>query len=433
MAKTIRFRQGLSSVLFWSIIAAAFIGPGTVTTASRAGSAFRFELLWALVFSIFATIVLQEAAARITIASGKSLGEIVSAQYRSGRALRYLLCFAVVFGCAAYEAGNILGALAGLHFFTALPARGMVVLLGLICAMFLWLGSFQLIARFLGMVVAGMGLLFVLVAARGELSLVEALRGMRPTLPPGGAMLVIGLIGTTIVPYNLFLASGIGHGQSVLEMRWGIALAVLIGGLISIAIMAVGVLVGVDFSFEALAQALARQAGAWANAFFGLGLFVAGVTSAITAPLAAGIAARSLLAEGENQRWGARGWKFRATWALVLLAGLLFGFLGVQPIPAIILAQAINGVLLPVVAIFLLFAVNDRQLIPAAHLNTPMANSLFIAITGVVCFLGLHNLGNAAARLWPPLADWPGGAAARLGLAALISGALAWWVFRRKR
>ncbi|MCB0548279.1 MAG: divalent metal cation transporter, partial [Phaeodactylibacter sp.] len=74
MPKAISIRQGLSSVLFWSIISAAFIGPGTVTTAAKAGASFQLQLIWALAFSIFATIILQEAAARITLASGKNLG-----------------------------------------------------------------------------------------------------------------------------------------------------------------------------------------------------------------------------------------------------------------------------------------------------------------------------------------------------------------------
>ena len=58
MPKVVSLRQGLFSVLFWSIIAAAFIGPGTVTTASKAGASFQMALLWALVFSIIATIIL---------------------------------------------------------------------------------------------------------------------------------------------------------------------------------------------------------------------------------------------------------------------------------------------------------------------------------------------------------------------------------------
>ena len=65
----------LLNILFWSVIAAAFIGPGTVATAARAGSDFGFALAWALLFSVLACLVLQEASGRITALTGKELGE----------------------------------------------------------------------------------------------------------------------------------------------------------------------------------------------------------------------------------------------------------------------------------------------------------------------------------------------------------------------
>jgi len=67
----------LSAALLWSAIAAAFIGPGTVTTAASAGAGYGAALLWAVAFSVIATFVLQEAAARITIATGQDLATIL--------------------------------------------------------------------------------------------------------------------------------------------------------------------------------------------------------------------------------------------------------------------------------------------------------------------------------------------------------------------
>ena len=64
----------VSSVILWSVISAAFIGPGTVTTAVTAGSVYQLDLMWAVVFATIACILLQEVSARITIASGLSLG-----------------------------------------------------------------------------------------------------------------------------------------------------------------------------------------------------------------------------------------------------------------------------------------------------------------------------------------------------------------------
>lgn len=431
MPKAIHFQRGLLSVLFWSIISAAFIGPGTVATASSAGAAFQLDLLWALLFSIIATIVLQESAARITIASGKNLGEIIALKYATGRGrrLKILLFFAVAFGCAAYQAGNLLGALSGLALFTSMPMGWATLLLGVLCGSLLWFGNFRMIANALGVVVALMGLIFLYVAVQTDLEGSSLIAGLQPAMPDGSALLVIGLIGTTIVPYNLFLASGISQHQSITEMRWGISLAILIGGVISVAIMIVGTSVSGSFSFEALAQALAIQLGSWSIAFFGLGLFAAGMSSSVTAPLAAAVTARSLFGAGE-EAWSLRSRNFRLVWGAVLLTGMIFGLLRVQPIPAIILAQALNGILLPLVAVFLILAVNDRNLIPAKYVNSTFSNILMLIIVGVTCFLGFNNIWKALGRLFPAVLEWPTAFPLMLGLSGAVVLLLALRIFR---
>ncbi len=400
MSKTISFRKGLSAVLFWSVISAAFIGPGTVTTASSAGASFGLDLLWALVFSIIATMVLQEAAARITIASGKSLGEIIAIKYADhNRSLRLFLFLAVAFGCAAYQTGNILGAVSGLLFiFTGFPQWILTLALAIVCITILWIGNIQVIARTLGMVVAIMGIAFCWVAFQTDISLLDISKAVvTPSFPVGSSLLIIGLIGTTIVPYNLFLASGIGQGQDIREMRLGVGMAVFIGGVISIAILLVGTLVVGEYSYPALAEAMASRLGNWAVLFFGFGLAAAGMTSCVTAPLAAAITGRSLFG-ANDARWQNQAINFRLVWGVIFLIGLFFSLIGIQPIPAIILAQAINGVLLPVVTIFLLLAVNDKNILSPGYTNNPFTNILMLLIVGITCFLGLNNIWKALAR-----------------------------------
>ncbi len=431
MAKLIDLRKGVGSVLLWSIISAAFIGPGTVTTAAKAGAAYRFELLWALSFSVAAAIILQEAAARITIASGKNLGEIIALRYAErGRSLAMALFLAVAFGCAAYEAGNILGAVAGLQLLTSAPAPLLALCVAVPAALLLWNGRHALIARTMGAVVFFMGFAFIYTAFAGKAPAGEVLRGaLIPSMPPGSLLLVVGLIGTTIVPYNLFLASGIGQGQSVREMRMGLAPAILIGGIISMAILVAGSGVTGDFSYESVGAALGRQLGAAGPLLFGIGLFAAGATSSITAPLAAAITAQSLL--GRNQKW--RPGYFRLVWAVVLGIGLIFGLLDVRPIPAIILAQAVNGVLLPLVTGFLLLAVNDRRLLPAAYTNGLWANVLLLSVFCVTCLLGLQNVWKSLLALFPA---WEAGAAAwwgQLALTGALAGILGWKVWSGNR
>ncbi len=435
MPKTISLRQGLSSVLLWSVIAAAFIGPGTVTTASNAGATFQLDLLWALAFSIFATMVLQEAAARVTVASGKSLGEIIALKYATRhRRLRWLLFVAVAFGCAAYQTGNILGAVSGLLFWvTGVPQWLLTLALAFICTALLMVGKVQIIARSLGIVVALMGVAFCAVAWQTDFSLGDMTRAIfLPVFPNDSALLIIGLIGTTIVPYNLFLASGIGQGQDIREMRLGVVLAVLIGGLISGAILLTGTFVSGAYSYEALANAMVARLGSWAIGLFGFGLFAAGFTSCITAPLAAAITGKSLLGNQETA-WQSNGRSFRMVWMTVFGIGLFFSLSGIRPIPAIILAQAINGVLLPIVAIFLLLTMNDRQVLPPDFTNKIVTNVLTLIIVGVTCFLGLTNIWRSIGNILPELNQWQSSLIwLNFAVALLIIGRLSFIIFRKK-
>jgi manganese transport protein len=394
MPKLISFKKGGASLLLWSLIPAAFIGPGTVTTCAKAGASHGLSLLWALTFSIFATIILQEAAARITLASGKTLGEIIALKYGGRKAIRLkvVLFGAVAFGCAAYQAGNILGAVSGLLLVSGLPQWQWVLGLGVTAAALLWLGSIKIITRVLAAVVFFMGLVFVAVALQAPVGAAEiAAHALTPSFPENSGLLIIGLIGTTVVPYNLFLASGLGKGQDLGEMRRGLGAAVLIGGIISFSILLTGLQVKGAFSFQTLAAALQSNLGDWAGAFFGFGLFAAGASSSVTAPLAAAIAGQSIFGKND-EKWSPKSRRFRIVWSVVLGTGLAFGLSGVKPVPAIIAAQAINGLLLPVVAVFLLIAVNDRRILPEKYLNSMAWNVAMGLVVLAVAALGLYNL-----------------------------------------
>lgn len=424
----------LASVLFWSVIAAAFIGPGTVTTAASAGAAHGHELVWALVFSTAACFVLQEAAARITVASDLNLGQALRRRHRHGArgvATLLLVLGAIVFGCAAYEAGNILGGVAGAELGTDLSRPWLTLGCLAIAGLLLWFGAPATVARWLGVFVAVMGLAFLATAWQlapepGSLLLGAVL----PRMPAGSGMLVLGLVGTTVVPYNLFLGSGLARGQSLPELRFGLAVAIALGGLISIGIVVVGGAVQGEFGFVALADVLTRRLGPWARRLFASGLWAAGVSSAVTAPLAAAITARSLFGEGDAARWSDRSWRFRSVWIVVLAVGALFGLAGVRPIPAILLAQALNGVLLPLVSVFLWLAVNDRGLMGERGRCGAVANVALGIVVVVAAVLGLSSLmraGSGALGLPPP------GERQLLAVALLIIATAAPWVLRTIR
>lgn len=398
-------KQRLLNILFWSIISAAFIGPGTITTAASAGAGFGYMLMWALIFSTIACMILQESSARITTVSGKNLGEalrIFLFDSKIGKVTIYLILIAILLGCAAFETGNILGAVAGVSLIFDVPAWQVTIAIGICAFTLFWYGSVNQIAMVMGVIVAFMGLCFLTTAIVIRPSFFEMFQGaFIPTFPAGSEMLILALIGTTVVPYNLFLGSGIANKQTLSEMRLSLTIAIGLGGIISIAVLVVGAAIAGAFTFESLANELAASLGSWAATLLGLGLFTAGFSSAVTAPLAAAITARSMLDPNrKSKKWNEDGQYFRYVWMGILLIGIGFGIAQVQPIPAIILAQALNGLILPLVAVFLLIMVNNVRLMNQETINSNRFNLLMGLVVFITVIIGVSNLARALTNLF---------------------------------
>lgn len=361
------------------LVTAAFVGPGTVTTASQAGAGFGFALLWALVFSVVATIVLQEMAARLGLVTRHGLGEAVrqsfSRPWARGAAC-LLIVAAIGFGNAAYQTGNITGAAAGLQTLTGIPQRWWPIGIGILAFGLLGSGTYKTVERLLVGMVVLMSLLFGATAILVRPDVGAMLRGVLvPSVPTGSLLTIVALIGTTVVPYNLFLHSHIVQQkwpsslpthQAIAEARLDTTVAVTLGGLVTLAILATAAATFFDHatsSFGSVAD-MAKQLGPLlggraATACFGLGLLAAGLTSAITAPLAAAYATAGVM--GWEQDLAAPA--FRAVWTVVLVVGtILAATTGRSPAETIVIAQAANALLLPLIALFLLVAMNRSRL-----------------------------------------------------------------------
>lgn len=385
--------SGFYHIVFWSVISAAFIGPGTVTTALKSGALFDLELLWTVLFSILACYVLQESASRITIVTGFDLPQIIASRFGNTKILNihHLLIFCIVFGCMAYQAGNMTGTMVGMELITHIPKTWMMIPIFGIAFFFLWNGRIQIISRFLGILVGLMAIIFIYMSLHIDFSLLDIIKHLLiPQVPNHSAVYVIALTGTTIVPYNLFLGSGISHGQPLSDTRFGLGIAILIGGIITITLLISGTLLSSDFSFEGVYGLLTDRIGNWAGMGFAFGLFAAGLSSSITAPLAAAITVKSLIREKTNNKNQSIRY-FRATWISVLCVGTLFSLLSYEPDVLIISAQAINGLILPFLAYYLYVLANDPSILTGKFKNVPWYNLLMLLVTAVTIFLGLYH------------------------------------------
>lgn len=376
------------SVVIWSIISAAFIGPGTVTTALSAGSLFRLDLLWAVLMATIACLVLQEVAARIGISSGQNLGQVLAQKFGTtwGMVLSWGIGFIVIGGCAAYEAGNILGAVAGLSLLLGVDSQWLIVAISIAAFSVLWFGSPTWIFKLMMTLVVVMGIAFFRAAWMSDLTAFEFLQGsLVPTIPGGGYMTLLGLMGTTIVPYNLFLASGIGAGQSVPMMRLGLTISIVIGGVITGVILVAGTLI-VDFSsFAVLFDVVGSIGGKWAAFAVALGLFSAGFSSAITAPYASAIIVKTVFGVEDPH-------KLRIVRIGILTIGFIVGVIGLKPVQVILLVQALNGLILPLMVILLIILINDRSLVGTVYMHGRLYNVVLLLVLAAVLVISLSGV-----------------------------------------
>jgi Mn2+/Fe2+ NRAMP family transporter len=385
-----------------AIVTAAFIGPGTVTTCVRAGVDFRYALLWALLFATIGTIIFQEMAARLGVVAEIGLGEAIRRRFDRQRGLYWfsaaLVVAAIGLGNAAYQTGNLLGAASGLEIMGGGRIELWGLTIALLASLILWRGSYRFVERILVSMVIAMSIVFVVTAIAVLRDPGAILAGtFIPRLPQGGDIVALGLIGTTIVPYNLFLhASSVQErwrgAEKLGEARLDLVVAIGLGGLISMAIVITG---AAQFGAESdtpvqLAAMLEPLLGSWATTFFALGYFAAGMTSAITAPMAAAYAVSGILGWVQDLRSPL----VRMIWLTIMLVGVAFTVAGVRPVPAILFAQAANAVLLPCIAMFLLIVMNDRRQLRGATngIAANVAGGAVVALTMVLSASALWKL-----------------------------------------
>ncbi|MEM6476600.1 MAG: Nramp family divalent metal transporter [Pseudomonadota bacterium] len=394
-----------------ALVTAAFIGPGTVTACTLAGANFGYALLWALVFATVATIALQEMSARLGVVTQKGLGETL-AELLGASVLRWpliaLVCVALYLGNAAYEAGNLSGAALGIAAIAGeseTTFRASVAAMSVLAGVLLWTGSYRAIERVLVVLVVFMALAFAATFALVRPDLGALFGGLvTPTIPDGALLTVVALIGTTVVPYNLFLHASAARTkwsgpEDLPAARLDTTITIGIGGLIGILIVssAAASLFAIGASVESAADMAAQFEplfGAQAKYLLGAGLFAAGLTSSITAPLATGYAVSEIFQVAPEKRPQV----LRLVALSVIAVGAALALTGIRPLTIILSAQFANGILLPVVAAFLLYAMNQSAVL-GRYTNGFVANAMGAVVVLVAAGLGLRSILSAAGAI----------------------------------
>ena len=396
-----KLKSRLSSIGPGSVVAAAFIGPGTITMCSISGAKFGYSLIWALFVSIFITIIIQLTAVRIGVVTRKSLSELLRVQLKNKLFKLFsisLLISAIFIGNAAYEAGNITGSVIGLKLLfdkniEFLNLNIFSLITGLIAFAIIYFGNNKLLERILIFLVLLMSFSFVFTVFLVGIDFNELFSESNLfKIPEKSILIIAGLIGTTVVPYNIFLHVALANEKwkskkELKDANFDTIFSILIGGGISLCILLSAAGLGeIDItSAEDLAKPLEKLYGD-SKFVLGIGLFAAGLTSSITAPLAAAYVTSGCLGLSLNSK----SFSFKIIALVVLLIGVIFSSLDISPIEIIKFAQITNGILLPLTVIFLFVLANNKLL--KSMKNNKFQNLIGVIVIGFCLLLCIRSV-----------------------------------------
>jgi manganese transport protein len=379
-------------------VTSAFIGPGTVTMCLLAGVSSGVSLLWAVVFSTLATIILQDMCVRLGFYTKSGLDETIRTSNlpKIGKylAAAYIL-LAIFIGNSAYQSGNLAGTKLGIQLFD-LPLSSNLILsiITIFCLVCIQRGSYDLIKNVLSILVFMMCVSFLFLASIKLPDFFSLILGSTiPNIDGKNMMIVLGLIGTTVVPYNLFLHSNLvaESQEEISNLRKDSMISILIGGLISFCIVIIGSSAqGYDINnIKDMAMLMEKSYGTYAKYLLAMGLFAAGLSSSLTAPLAAALVTNGIL----NKNKSINNFTSKLVQSIVVLVGYIVVFKNVNAISVIKIAQVINGILLPIFAVYLFVILNDRALMKV-HKNTNLQNGLGIFVILATILLAIKSIYN---------------------------------------
>jgi Mn2+/Fe2+ NRAMP family transporter len=411
----------------------AVVGPGFITanvdndangivTYSQAGAQFGYRLLWTMIPVTVALIVVQEIAARMGAVTGKGLSDLIREEF--GFRITFFMMLAILF----INFGNILGEFAGI--------AGSLELFGLskyitvpICAVIVWLivvkGQYKgvekifLVASFIYITYVFAGILAMHSVSQGSAGS-EWIKAIISTFKPPGRELfqhdylfmTITVIGTTIAPWMQFYLQSSVVEKGVTRRQYKASRLDVISGCIFTDVVAWFIIVACAATLyvhgfhnindaKDAAEALRPLAGDYAYILFAVGLFNASLFAASILPLSTAYT----VCEGLGFESGV-GRKFSEApvfyWLYTILIAAGAGLILLPRVPLIkinLYSQAINGVALAPVLVFMLLLVNKKELM-GEYVNSTLYNVIAWATTAVMTVLSVPLVWSTLRQIW---------------------------------
>ena len=381
------------------LVSVGYMDPGNWGTNLAAGAGFGYELLWVILVSNIIAIFLQISSAKLGIATGRNLAQLIREQFP--RPVVLFLGVTTAIAIMATDMAEILGGALGFNILFHIPLFIAALLTGAIVMSFLGLSRFGF--RKLEYVIIAMvsiiGLVYVY-----ETALIQPdwgqvwLHLVIPQVSAGSILVAVGILGATVMPHNVFLhsflaAERLSSPKAPEQERRKVLLLAKIDAITALNIAffvnaAMLVVAGTVFFRHADPATLSLQAayvtlipalGIFAAAAFGIGLLASGLSSSTTGTLAGQVVLQGFL----NRRVEMWIWRI-----ITMIPALVTIALGISSVEVLVISQVILSLQLPFTMLAVII-LSSRSNLMGALVNGRWTNAFNIFIALVVTVLNV--------------------------------------------
>ncbi|MDD5748505.1 MAG: divalent metal cation transporter [Actinomycetota bacterium] len=381
------------------ITAIAGIGASGITTCSVAGARYGLSIVWILILSMAGLALFQEMSARMGAVTGKGLAALI--RERFGLRAAFLVTIVLLIG----NIGNNISEFAGITASLEIFGFGNLKYFGVpLIALVLWVliirGSFKWVEKaFMALCLIQLCYIASGFLANPDWSKV-GVSILKPEIisEPGFIYVAIAIVGTTIAPWMQFFVQGnvVDKGTGIGDLMY--QRIDIIAGLISANVVSLFIIICMAFTiypgsidtFKEAAFALNPLAGGRATLLFALGLFGASMLSAGVIPISTSYAVCEALGlERGIGRKLSEAHAFFGIFTFSMLASVVIVLIpGISLVSVLLLAQVLNGMVVPIVLVFMLLLVNDTEIM-GDHVNGPVMNFFSWLLTICIVLMNL--------------------------------------------
>ena len=384
------------------LVTVGFIDPGNWATNIEGGSRFGYELLWVITLSTLMLIVIQHMAAKLGIATGKSLA--VNIRERFSRPVSAFLGLTIVLACMATDAAELIGGAIGFKLLFGMPLWS-GALFTVFLEVFLIVSQRYhrieaIIIGFLGVI--GLCYLVEILIVKPDWT-VLARSMVVPNVNRSSIYVAMAILGAVVMPHNIFLHSNVIHSR-----KWGISegekmallhyekidtlSAMLLGWVVNSAMIIVAAAVFfrhhvVVEDIEQASATLRPLAGPLAGLLFAVALVFAGVGSSVTSSMAEVNVITGFLGKPEDPRT----LLYRISVFVTAIPSFVIILLAMDTFRILVFSQVVLSIQLPFTLIPLLILCRDRNLMGIFR-SSRLEFTAAVAISGVVIVLNMYLL-----------------------------------------